>query len=254
MPERPQTLPMTNRAIVYVTAAVILVLGCYQCLSTRRVNEVQRQYRRVADQAETIKAAEQQIDLQQQQIKDLQRRLQTQNDELEERLKRVEGQLRAQKQLGLHTGEAHHLPALRIYPLRISQHGAVECNPTLDNACDVFELGEDVHIGVTLTNTSGHPITYPNWFGPPSFLVIRDQSGLVMPEAEELKKVRKQYPPPEDTLLKPEGQISWGVQVSKYWDMRRPGTYSIVAKLPSDERGQRWFYSNQVRVTLTPKQ
>jgi hypothetical protein len=245
---------MVNRAIAYATAIVILALGYYQYLSTTRLSDVQKRYRRVADQAEIIKAQEQKIDSEQEQIASLQHQLQTQNDGLQVRMKRVEGQLRAQKQLEVETAEAHHTPTLRIYPLWISKNGAVECSPTLGEPCDVFELGREVHIGVTLTNISGHPITYQrvHWFGPPTFFVIRDKSGQVMPEAEELKKLREEYPPPDDMVLKPEGQVSWGVQVNKYWDMSRPGTYSIVAKLRSDEPDQKWFYSNRVRVTLTP--
>jgi hypothetical protein len=244
---------MMNRAIAYATTVGILILGCNQYLSTKRLSEVQKQYRRVVDQAETIKAEERKVDSQQQQIKSLQHQLQTQNDRLQVRLNRVEGELRARKELRLETAVAHHPAALRIYPLWISPNGAVECTPTLGPTCDVFELGSNVHIGITLTNTSGHPITYPRWFGPPTFLVVRDESGQIMPEAEEFNKLKESYPPPDDTVLKPDGQVSWGVPVNKYWDMSRPGTYSIIAKLRSDERGQTWFYSNQVRVRITPK-
>lgn len=244
---------MMNRAIAYATAVMVLVLGCYQYRITRRLSEAQKQYRRVVDQADTIKADERKIDSQQQQIKSLQHQLQTQNAGLQERLNRVDGELRAQKQLGIETAVAHHPAALRIYPLWISPNGAVECSPTLGQTCDVFELGRDVHIGITLTNTSGRPITYPRWFGPPTFLVIRDKSGRVIPEATELNTLRQRYPTPDDTVLKPNGQVSWGVPVNKYWDMSRPGTYSIIAKLRSVDRGQIWFYSNQVRVTITPK-
>jgi hypothetical protein len=56
---------MVNRAIAYATAIVILALGYYQYLSTTRLSDVQKRYRRVADQAEIIKAQEQKIDSEQ---------------------------------------------------------------------------------------------------------------------------------------------------------------------------------------------
>ena len=245
---------MVNRAIACAAAVLILALGYSQYLSTTRLNDLQKQYRRVADQAEVIKAQQQRIDSEQQQITSLQHQPQAQDDGLQVRLKRIEGQLGAQKQLEAESAEADHTLTLRIYPLLISKNGAAECSPTLSQSCDVFEFGSDVHIGVTLTNISGHPITFQSvrWFGPPTFFVIRDKSSRIVPESEDLKKLREKYPPSDDITVKPKGQVSWGVQVNKYWDMSRPGTYSIFAKLRSDEPDQKWFHSNQVRVTLKP--
>ena len=59
-------------------------------------------------------------------------------------------------------------------------------------------------------------------------------------------------PMPDDkTTLEPGGQVSWGNCLSRYYDMSRSGTYSIIAKLRSDEPTQEWFYSNLIRVTVT---
>ncbi|MGC2108868.1 MAG: tail fiber domain-containing protein [Candidatus Korobacteraceae bacterium] len=61
----------------------------YQYLASMLLNEVQKQYRRAEDQADVIKA-------QQQQIETLKQQLQLQNASLQERLSRLEGLLRTQ--------------------------------------------------------------------------------------------------------------------------------------------------------------
>ena len=138
-----------------------------------------------------------------------------------------------------------------------------------------------MQIGVALTNPSDQPISfrYLRWW-PSTVLEVRDQSGHLVPETKELQNLRKKWfrdgewtgppvvnkqwwagPSDEDvTVLTPHvgpgqsGQVSWGVNVSKSYDMSRPGKYSILAKLRSYYPSQKWLRSNRVWVTIVSKQ
>ena len=133
--------------------------------------------------------------------------------------------------------------------------------------------GTDVWIGIVVRNISDESITYRNvrWT-PSTVLEVRDESGNLVPETEQLQQLKEKYfhdgkwigPPPgtqwwegpmpdDTTVLQPDGQISFSFLVSKYYDVSRPGTYSIIAKLRSDEPNYEWFYSNEIQVTVTPK-
>ena len=90
---------MVSRVLACTAAVVILGLACYQYQSRRELNKVQKQYRRVTEQAEIGKLQEQKIDSQQQRIESLQRQVQVENDILEKRLTRLEGLLRARRKL-----------------------------------------------------------------------------------------------------------------------------------------------------------
>jgi len=46
--------------------------------------------------------------------------------------------------------------------------------------------------------------------------------------------------------------VSFSGWPSKYYDMSRPGKYSIVAKVRSDEPTREWFYSNEIQVAIAP--
>jgi len=115
---------------------------------------------------------------------------------------------------------------------------------------------------------------------------VRDEDGKIAPETEELVKLKRDFykngqwrghidgstwpgpvleppggdrewvgPLPDDaTVLKPGGQVSFSGWPSKYYDMSRPGKYSITAKVCSDEPTREWFYSNEIHVTVLPKQ
>jgi hypothetical protein len=137
--------------------------------------------------------------------------------------------------------------------------------------CDVFPAGAEVWIGVAIRNISDQPMTYRNIRWAPSIVSeVRDEFGNPVPETEELQKLKKEYfhdgewigrrgvqrwdgPRPDDiTTLKPGGQVSWAISISKYYDVRRPGTYSITAKVWSDEPTRQWFHSNEIQVTVVP--
>ena len=172
----------------------------------------------------------------------------------------------------LATAQSAHRPALHIQPVWWPASGFGGCGPfPPSHPCDVFSADGDVDIAVALTNISDHPITYRNirW-APATVFEIRDEQGNLVSETEELQDLKQKYlkngewigrpkrtqlwagPMPDDeTVLKPGGLVSWGNCVSRYYDMSRPGTYSITAKLRSDEPTQEWFYSNQIQVTVT---
>jgi hypothetical protein len=139
--------------------------------------------------------------------------------------------------------------------------------------CDTYSAGTDVWIGVGVANISDRPITYRNLrWDPSTVLEVRDESGNLVPETEELQKVKQEYfhdgewierppgtqwwrgPLPNDTtVLQPGGQLGFSFLVSKYYDVSRPGRYFITAKIRSSEPTREWFYSNEIRVTVIPK-
>lgn len=263
---------MVSRVLACAAAVVIIGLACYQYQSSRRVNEVQKQSRRLLEQAEIIKAQEQKIDSQQQ-IESLQQRVQAQNGALEKRLTRLEGLFRARMKTAAEIAAA--LPPqpriLRIYPTSTYARGG--CSPGTAQPCDVYELGKDVQIGVVLTNESDQPVSYRylRWW-PTTVLEVRDQSGHLLPETEELQSLKKKWfrdgewtgpplvdkrpwtgPSPEDVAVLPphvaagqSGQVSWGVQVTQHYDVSRPGKYSIIAKVRSYYPSQKWFYEQDL--------
>ena len=62
--------------------------------------------------------------------------------------------------------------------------------------------------------------------------------------------------PPFDDLqtLEPGKSVSFGATPNRYYDMSRPGVYSIVAKRLNDELPHEWVYSNEVKVTILSKE
>jgi hypothetical protein len=70
----------------------------YQYITTMRLNEVQKQYRRAEKQSGIVAEQQDQINAQQQEIESLKRQLQLQNVSLQERLSRLEGLVGAQVQ------------------------------------------------------------------------------------------------------------------------------------------------------------
>ena len=119
------------------------------------------------------------------------------------------------------------------------------CGPGTAQPCDVYQIGKDVQIGAVLINPSGQQISfrYIRWW-PSTVLEVRDQSGHLVPETEELRTLKNKWfydgewsgppaidkqwmtgPSPEDVAVLPphvgpgqSGQVSWGVNVSKHYD------------------------------------
>ena len=277
---------MVRRVLACATAVVTLGLVCYQYQSSRRLNEVQRQSRRVAEQAEIIKSQDQKLDSQHQQIESLEHQVQIQNGELQKRLTRLEGLLREQAKTAAETlaPQAPLSRTLRIYPSAsylYMRGNSGWCGPGTAQPCDVYQIGKDVQIGAVLINPSGQQISfrYIRWW-PSTVLEVRDQSGHLVPETEELRTLKNKWfydgewsgppaidkqwmtgPSPEDVAVLPphvgpgqSGQVSWGVNVSKHYDMSRPGKYSIIAKVHSFCPSPKWYQSNKIWVTISPKQ
>jgi len=271
---------------VFVCAAVVVILGFlgHRYMRNWR-NEVQTQDRRAAELAQTIKAQGLEIDLQRQQIESLQHEVRIQSGELQGRLARLEGQLRAREQTSEIAQARPPRPSiLRILPQAsyLHMHGNTGwCGNGPAQPCDVYELGRDVQIGVALANPSDQPVSYRylNWW-PSTVIEVRDQAGHLVPETEELRGLEKKWfhngewtgpsvaktqrhdgPSPEDVAVLPPhtaagqgGSVSWGVQVTKHCDISLPGRYSIVAKVRSLYPSQKWVQSNKIWVTISPKQ
>jgi hypothetical protein len=101
---------------------------------------------------------------------------------------------------------------------------------------------------------------------------IRDEEGNLARETEKLRKLKEEFyqngewrghrqgsawvgPFPDDqTLLQPGKKVSFGAMPNRYYDVSRPGVYSIVAKRQNDERPYNWVDSNEIKVTITPKE
>jgi hypothetical protein len=198
----------------------------------------------------------------------------------------LRGRLRAHEQEEAETGEVQppQPGTLRIFPSAsyLYMHGNTAwCGPGAAQPCDVYELGKDVQIGVALTNPSGQPISfrYLRWW-PSTVIEVRDQSGHLVAETEDLQKLKKKWfrdgewtgppvvdkqwwagPSAEDVNVLPPhtgagqgGQVSWGVDVNKHYDLSHPGKYSIIAKVRSFYPSQKWFRSNKIWVTIAPRQ
>ena len=150
--------------------------------------------------------------------------------------------------------------------------------------CDIIPAGTDVNVGVLITNVSDHAVTYRNLrWGPATEFEVRDADGNLAPESEELLQLKQDFykdgqwrghvrghPELDDPrkitghrewvgplfddqqTLEPGKSVSFGVMPNRYYDMRPPGVYSIVAKRQNDESPHEWVYSNEVKVTILP--
>lgn len=146
--------------------------------------------------------------------------------------------------------------------------------------CDVFSAGADVQIVVAVTNITDHSLTYSNLrWGPATEFEVRDEDGNLMPETEELRRLRREFYKDvhwrghavpatgsdqqigdhcwvgpfrdHDTVLQPGKRVSFGATPNRYYDMSRPSVYSLIAKRKNDESAQEWVYSNKITVTVT---
>ncbi len=152
--------------------------------------------------------------------------------------------------------------------------------------CDIIPAGTDVHVSLLITNVSGHAVTYYNLrWGPATEFEIRDAEGNLAPETEEFLQRKRDFykdgqwrghvwghpelddprtitgdsawegPPFDDQqTLEPGKSVSFGATPNRYYDMSRPGVYSIVAKRLNDEPPHEWVYSNEVKVTIVPNE
>ena len=58
--------------------------------------------------------------------------------------------------------------------------------------------------------------------------------------------------PDDKNVLQPGQQVSRSFLVSKYYELSRPGKYSIIARVRSDAPIREWFYSNEIQVVVAP--
>ena len=121
------------------------------------------------------------------------------------------------------------------------------------------KAGTGVSIKVRLTNTSSQPLDASGCYCGPSGLdstftwEVRDSSGHLI--------AKRVYPHPElatgspilDRIIQPGGDISGDQDISRLYDMTKPGKYVIQAsrELPK-EMGGGFVKSNAVSVTVTP--
>ena len=130
--------------------------------------------------------------------------------------------------------------------------------------CDFIPLGTDVHVAVLITNVSGHATTFRNLrWAPATEFEVRDADGNLTPETEELLQLKRDFykegqwvgPSFDDQqVLEPGKSVSFEAAPNRYYDMSRPGVYSIVAKRQNDEPPYEWVYSNEVKVTIVAKE
>jgi hypothetical protein len=133
-----------------------------------------------------------------------------------------------------------------------------------------YPSGVDVQLVVAVTNISDKPATFRNLrFVPTTAFEVRDEEGNLAPETENLRKAKEEFYQDgkwrghrhenfwvgpfsdDDTVLQPGKIVSFGAKVNLYYDVSRPGVYSIIAKRKRDSPPYGWIYSNEIQVTIT---
>ena len=144
-----------------------------------------------------------------------------------------------------------------------SQPFAITISPLHDgdSSSDVIKAGEPLALTVTLVNNSHKAVSIPNMDLDLYYTIdVRDEHGNTAPETEEARKMREAASSPNYRRwrsgvmgkLKPHDKSTDKLLVTQYWDMSRPGKYTIqVERQLPEELGKGSVKSNTITVTVT---
>jgi hypothetical protein len=136
---------------------------------------------------------------------------------------------------------------------------------TVEAPSEPLKVGGELRLRVTVTNTSSHTIVFVRSPGqiPEEFfrysVEVRDSKGQSAPPSAYVKQLND---PRASTFesrraysLKPGESFVDDVEVTKFYDLSQPGTYTIsVAREfpPRQKLGEGKVKSNSVRLTVVP--
>jgi hypothetical protein len=132
---------------------------------------------------------------------------------------------------------------------------------TLQTSGKAFQIGEPVVLRATITNVSDHEIKFARGFGEQEFdfeIEVEDAKGNTPPITEAYRKLKDPSTPRSGSYstysLEPGKSFDDELDVTKLYDMRRPGKYTVSVtrgQLPLWETsGKDGVKSNAVTITL----
>jgi hypothetical protein len=130
---------------------------------------------------------------------------------------------------------------------------------TIRARLEIIKVGSPCFIEVTIKNISNHEINFSSVRGELPFeMDTKDEGGIARPESE-LQRGKKQKrsadPIGEFTVheawLKPGESDRHTVDLNDYYDMAKPGNYTVQVRRP-DPKSQAETKSNVISVTVTP--
>lgn len=132
----------------------------------------------------------------------------------------------------------------------------------------VVRVGAPVVITVVLTNRSHHSLVIEREVsGTDCQIEVRDDTGKLVPETKfglvyngHVEVVDMSGIDPHDLnratvniAVKPKRTLSWGVDVTRFYRMDRPGTYWLsVQRLDPEDPALPWVKSNTIEVSIIP--
>jgi hypothetical protein len=130
----------------------------------------------------------------------------------------------------------------------------------------IFQSGGEIRLQILLTNNSSHDIEATRGHGDvlgeeAGYRIhVLDAEGKPAPETSLLRVMNgEDYGPPLYTKtgfaipLAPGKTLSDGMIVNKFYDLRKPGTYTIQVERYIDWQTKDVAYSNSITVTVTPE-
>jgi hypothetical protein len=133
---------------------------------------------------------------------------------------------------------------------------------TIGTQHEVVKSGEDFHLLITITNTSDREIKFAEVPGDPpaaefqSSIEVRDNKGRSATETEYARSLKKN-PRPRGSrvtwVLRPGESLEEDAALTRLFDLRRPGTYTISAYRKTPEHlGMGTVKSNTISIVVTP--
>jgi len=124
----------------------------------------------------------------------------------------------------------------------------------------VERAGTPIVVFVAMTNNSSKVVSVPSLDREFYMIEVRNEQGNIVQETDEGRKMREAADAPKgrrilsglNDELKPHETVKHTIEVSEYWDMSRPGKYTIqVERRLPEELGKGSVKSNTIAVTVT---
>jgi hypothetical protein len=148
-----------------------------------------------------------------------------------------------------------------------AQPAAPNLSITISTPDEVVKAGSEVKVKVLFTNSSDQVISMSHTLAPnpgevDNWIDVRDENGKLAPQTQYGKKIKgDESTPPAATNassmaveMKPGETARAHIQVTKLFDLSRPGKYTIqVDRFDRLENGSgAWAKSNIITVTVIP--
>lgn len=140
---------------------------------------------------------------------------------------------------------------------------AASDNPVVEGSGE-HKPGAPIFLLISLTNRSNSTVPISSFDSDNYIVSVRDESGNLLPEREEIVKVRRARGDPSNPLhdrptikglsgeLKAGATAKQSVEISHYYDLSRPGKYIVqVSRRLPEKLGRGIVTSNAITVTVT---